>query len=147
MTEAFFKQWNVWDMSTASFWKPFHSLSPSLFRNFSTLQYFIRTNKCGSFFGVPEKRSSSRRAGECACKCFLTRWRRIMAKLWKSLRRPASAYAHYLWVHAASWLPFTKAGTQGQREWEWEMCVCVCACIHPQMKYCLSCVYGRFLSA
>lgn len=46
-----------------------------------------------------------------------------MPKLWKSLRWPASAYAHYLREHAASWLPFTKAGTQGQREWEREMCV------------------------
>lgn len=41
----------------------------------------------------------------------------------RSLRWPASAYAHYLREHAASWLPFTKAGTQGQREWERGTCV------------------------
>lgn len=91
-------------------------------------------------FGPPDKRRPSRRAGECAFKCFLTWWRSIMAKLWKSPRRPASAYAHYLWEHAGSWLPFTKAGTQGQREWEWKVCVCACVRVHPLMKRCLCCV-------
>lgn len=67
-----------------------------------------------------------------------------MPKLWKSLRWPASAYAHYLREHAASWLPFTKAGTQGQREWEREMCVLTPSDeILPQ-----PCVYmGRFVCA
>lgn len=96
-------------------------------------------------FGPPDKRRPSRRAGECAFKCFLTWWRSIMAKLWKSPRRPASAYAHYLWEHAGSWLPFTKAGTQGQREWEWK--VCVCACTPSDETLPLLCVYGRFLRA
>lgn len=70
-----------------------------------------------------DESGSSCRAGECAFKWFLTHWRSIMPELWKSLRWAASAYAHYLWEHAASWLPFTKAGTQGQREWESAMCV------------------------
>lgn len=47
----------------------------------------------------------------------------MQPELWKSLRWAASAYAHYLREHAASWLSFTEAGTQGHREWEWEMCM------------------------
>lgn len=70
-----------------------------------------------------DESGSSCRVGECAFKWFLTHWRSIMPELWKSLRWAASAYAHYLWEHAASWLHFTKTGTQGQREWEWEMCM------------------------
>lgn len=63
------------------------------------------------------------RHSECAFKWLLTHRRSITPELWRILRWAASAYAHYLWKHAASWLPFTKAGTQGQREWEWEMCM------------------------
>lgn len=94
-----------------------------------------------------DESGSSRRAGECAFKWFLTHWRSIMPELWKSLRWAASAYAHYLWEHAASWLPFAKAGTQGQREWEWEMCMLtpsdetllqLCIRVHFCVRGCLS---------
>lgn len=71
-----------------------------------------------SVLGRLDESGSSRRPGKCVFKWFLTRWRSVLPELWKSLRWPASAYAHHLREHAASWLPFTKAGTQGQREWE-----------------------------
>lgn len=80
---------------------------------------FIRTNTCAAS-GVTraDESVSSCTAGECAFKWFLTHWTGIMPELSKSLRWAASAYAHDLGEHAASWLPFTKAGTQGQKEWE-----------------------------
>lgn len=91
-------------------------------------------------FRWPERMEAARCAGvgECAFEWFLTHWSGIMPGRWKSLRWAASAYAHYLWEHAASWLHFPKTGTQGQREWERATCMltpsdeaslqlCVCA--------------------
>lgn len=87
-----------------------------------------------------DESGSSCRVGECAFKWFLTHWRSIMP--WKSLRWAASAYAHYLWEHAASWLHFQRL-VHRVRESGNERCVC----LHPQMKHCFSCVYGPFLCA
>lgn len=111
-------------------------------------RFFIRTNKCAVFFFfLGDQMKAAHHAGlvNVPLSGFLTRWRSIMPKLGKSLRWPASAYAHYLWEHAASWLPFTKAGTQGQREWEWEMCVLTPSdetlpqlCVHTGRFLCVS---------
>lgn len=102
-----------------------NSVSPAYKWTKLCLCFIFHQNKQVCRFRVTraDESGSSRWAGECAFKWFLTHWRSIMPELWKSLRWAASAYAHYLWEHAASWLPFTKAGTQGHREWECEMCM------------------------
>lgn len=119
----------------------------SLAYEWTKLCFIFHQNKQVCCFVWPDESGSSCGPGECAFKWFLTRWRSIMPALWKSLRWAASAYAHYLWEHAASWLPFTKAGTQGQREWEWAMCMLtpsdetllqLCIRVHFCVRGCLS---------
>ncbi len=108
------------------------------------VSFFVMANSCAAFRWLDES-DSLRSAVECAFKWFFnTLEEHCVPELWKSLRWAASAYAHYLWEHAASWLAFTKAGTQGQSEWEWEMCM-----LTPSDETLLQlCVYmGTFLCA